>query len=318
MKTLLAYSPHYDFRLPGLAALHPFDASKYSRAWSVLREHFGEKLADITLQINDPATTESLALAHSREYLASLSHSAAISRVVENSLLKWLPSSLLQKGLLTPAKYAVAGTITAAHKAIEEEAIVFNLGGGFHHAFRDHGEGFCFFSDAALAIQLLRAEKRLGSADEVLMIDLDAHRGNGFESYIASDPMVHNFDMYNFQAYPGLHQGNPDEFPFMLPLHAGTDTEVYLNILREELPRLFNHVKQPKLAFYNAGTDILKGDKLGGLSVDYNGVKARDHFVLDMLIKHNIPTVIMTSGGYSKDSYRLIADLAQHLLEMPQ
>ncbi|WP_241567002.1 hypothetical protein [Hahella sp. KA22] len=89
------------------------------------------------------------------------------------------------------------------------------------------------------------------------------------------------------------------------------------HVLREELPRLFNHVKQPKLAFYNAGTDILKGDKLGGLSVDYNGVKARDHFVLDMLATHKIPTVIMTSGGYSKDSYRLIADLAQHLLEMP-
>ncbi|WLQ14763.1 histone deacetylase [Hahella aquimaris] len=318
MNSLLAYSPHYDFHLPGIAALHPFDVKKYSRAWGVLLQRFGDELAKYRLQIDAPISLETLGLAHSHEYLASLCHSAAISRVVETSLVKWLPASLLQKGLLTPAKYAVAGTLAAARTAIDDQAIVFNLGGGFHHAFRDHGEGFCFFSDAALAIQLLRAEKRMGSADEVLMIDLDAHRGNGFESYIASDPIVHNFDMYNFQTYPRLHPGDPDEFPFMVPLHAGTDTEIYLYILREELPRLFNHVKQPKLAFYNAGTDILKGDKLGGLSVDYNGVKARDHFVLDMLINHKIPTVIMTSGGYSKDSYRLIADLAQHLLEMPQ
>ncbi|AZZ91031.1 hypothetical protein EUZ85_09975 [Hahella sp. KA22] len=137
MKTLLAYSPHYDFQLPGIAALHPFDVKKYSRAWGVLIQRFGDDLARNRLQINAPVSLETLGLAHSHEYLASLNQAAAISRVVESSLVQWLPASLLQKGLLTPAKYAVAGTITAARKAIEEEAIVFNLGGGFHHAFRD-------------------------------------------------------------------------------------------------------------------------------------------------------------------------------------
>ena len=193
--------------------------------------------------------------------------------------------------------------------------MIMNLGGGYHHAFADHGEGFCFFADAALSIINCRDKKLLNSDDTILMIDLDAHRGNGFESFVKDDVTVKNFDMYGFQTYPGIHEGDIDEFPYMIPLKSGMNDETYLNILNRDLVKFLDEHNDAKLVFYNAGNDILMSDPLGGLNISYDGVVNRDKFVIEELTKRNIPTVIMTSGGYTKDSHKLIADLAKTVID---
>ncbi|MES2673661.1 MAG: histone deacetylase [Pseudomonadota bacterium] len=315
MKTRLVYSPHYDFSILGMEKLHPFDAKKFSKAWTLLQQEFGDTSKQHTTFVSAPVSDQELLAVHTEDYLKSLMHSKAIADVIEVSLLALLPSSLLRKGLVTPAKYATAGTILATRQALEG-AVVFNLGGGFHHAFADHGEGFCFFADAAVALAAGRNNNLISQDDTVVMIDLDAHRGNGFTSFCENDKSVGIFDLYNMQAYPGLKDDPNDEFPFIIPLRAGLGSEEYLQILKEELPIFLNKYKTPKLAFYNAGTDIVATDKLGGLNVSYEAVIERDKFVIDQLRALNIPTVIMTSGGYSKESHKLIAELASYLLRI--
>lgn len=313
MKSRLVFSPHYDFGMMGLEKLHPFDSKKFSKAWAILLQEFGGKLSGVSSFVAAPVSDEALGVIHSKDYLASLSESKNVASVVEIPALRFVPNTVLQKGLIEPARYATAGTLLAAREALESK-VVFNLGGGFHHAFSDHGEGFCFFADAAFAIETLRTENQLSRNDKVLMIDLDAHRGNGFTSFYENDKSVSIFDMYNMQAYPGLKQGDPDDFPFIIPLRSGLGSAEYLQTLKAELPSFLESNPGPALAFYNAGTDILASDKLGGLNVDYDSVNERDRFVIDLLRDKNIPTVIMTSGGYSKDSFKLVADLASYLI----
>lgn len=297
----------------GLEKLHPFDAKKFSKAWALLTNEFGEKINSFSTFIENPATDEELEIVHSREYLTSLRQSKVIASVVEIAPLRFVPNFILQKGLVDSAKYATAGTLLAARQALDS-AIAFNIGGGFHHAFSDHGEGFCFFADAAFALETLRLEKKVLSTDKVLMIDLDAHRGNGFTSFYEKDKSVGIFDLYNMQVYPGLKQGDPDDFPFIIPLRAGLGSDEYITLLKTELPLFLDANPKPKLAFYNAGTDILAADKLGALNVSYEAINERDRFVVESLRERNIPTVIITSGGYSSDSYKLIADLASYLI----
>lgn len=313
MQTKLIFSPNYDFGIMGLEKLHPFDAKKFSKAWALLTNEFGEKINSFTTLIENPVTDEELEIVHSREYLTSLRHSKVVASVVEIAPLRFVPTFILQKGLVDSAKYATAGTLLAARQALDS-AIVFNIGGGFHHAFSDHGEGFCFFADATFALETLRAEEKILPTNKVLMIDLDAHRGNGFTSFYEKDKSVSIFDLYNMQVYPWLKQGDPDDFPFIIPLRAGLGSDEYITLLKTELPLFLDATPQPKLAFYNAGTDILAADKLGALNISYEAINERDRFVVDSLRERNIPTVIMTSGGYSSDSYKLIADLASYLI----
>jgi histone deacetylase 11 len=147
----------------------------------------------------------------------------------------------------------------------------------------------------------------------IIMIDLNANRGNGFQHIFASDLSVKIFNIYNFQVYPGLHPGDPNDYPYLIPLKAKVDTSRYLTTLTSELPEFLKEKTEPKLAFYNAGTDILESDPLGGLSVDYAPVLERDRFVMEEVTKRIIPTVIMTTGGYTKQSFELVAELAKQM-----
>jgi len=190
-----------------------------------------------------------------------------------------------------------------------------NIGGGFHHAFADHGEGFCLFADAAIAIAAARSSGALAAGDPVAIIDLDAHRGNGVWEICGRDPAVRVMDVYNFQTYPGLFPGAVEDFPFQIPLKAGTSDAAYLDTVRQELPRFLDGLPRPRLAIYNAGTDVLAGDPIGGLAVSPEGVVKRDRLVLAPLAERQIPTVIVTSGGYTRRSHELVAELAVALVE---
>ncbi len=310
MKTHLVYASQYDLNFPGLNKIHPFDGLKFSKAWKIISSDFAGEIERLWIKPEKPIEDDVLLTLHSREYLNSLNNSSTIAQVVEIYPAKYIPSFILKSRLLKPLKLACNGTLMAAEMALENHEIVMNTGGGYHHAHADHGEGFCFFADAALSILNCRDKGLLSADDSVLMVDLDAHRGNGFESVIRDDPAVKNFDMYGFQTYPGMHEGDPDLFPYMIPLKSGMKDEAYLNILAEKLPGFLDENSDAKLIFYNAGNDIVDIDPLGGFNVSYDGVVKRDQFVIDQFTQRGIPVVIMTSGGYTELSHKLIAELA--------
>ena len=319
MNAALVYSPDYDISLPGLDWLHPFDGRKFSRAWARLSELSHRACEQALLRPQAPIGTEDLLRVHSRDYLDSLSSSSVVAKALEVGPLAWLPSSMVQRRILGPMRMACAGTLLAMRHALQQQAVAMNLGGGFHHAFRDHGEGFCLYADVAAALATVRAEGLLPPHDPVAIVDLDAHRGNGVWDLCGSDPSVHVLDLYNAQVYPGLFPGSIEEFPFQIPLKARTSDDAYLATLREELPSfLASMPRKPALAIYNAGTDVLAGDPVGRLAVSEEGVVARDAMVLDTLSSQGIPTVIVTSGGYSSKSHELIAQLAHRVMQLQQ
>ncbi|HET6148323.1 MAG TPA: histone deacetylase [Polyangia bacterium] len=318
MKPVLVYAPGYDLSLPGFDRFHPFDGRKFSRAWRLIEKRLGTSLASCWDSPAVPADDVDLLRVHSSEYLSSLAASpAVVAKALEIWPLKLLPRGIIQRRLLHPMKLAVAGTILATRRALQGDgAVAMNVGGGFHHAFRDHGEGFCLYADVAVALATARASGALGERDPVAVIDLDAHRGNGVWDILGSDPAVRVLDVYNFQTYPGLFDGDTEDFPFLVPIKAGTADGPYLDIVRQELPRFLAAMPKPRLAVYNAGTDILAGDPVGHLAVSAEGVIARDRFVLETLIGAEIPTAIVTSGGYTHRSHELIAELALSAVDL--
>jgi histone deacetylase 11 len=306
----LVYSPRYDIALPLIGRLHPFDGRKYSRAWGLLEAYFGsDALQPLTVAPAGPAAEGELLRIHTRGYLESLRDRRTLARVLEVPALRWLPRGVLESRILEPMRWAVAGTCLAASLA-REHGVVFQMGGGFHHAFRDHGEGFCVYADAALAVESARQP-----GDHIVVIDLDAHRGNGFESIFERDGQVHILDAFNFQIYPGLPAGYLDSHPYAVPFPSGTGDARYLEAVEAHLPAFLDRFRGAALAIYNAGTDIVAGDPLGQLTMSPEGVLRRDRFVIEEVAARGIPLVIVTSGGYTKVSHRLIFETARGLIE---
>lgn len=292
--------------------MHPFDGRKYSRAWKIIEQRVGVPLTAVWESPTEPVPDAELRLVHTPAYLQSLTSSPAdVAKALEIWALRLLPRAMIERRLLRPMKLAVAGTVRAVQVALAGEgAVAMNIGGGFHHAFPDHGEGFCLYADVAVAIAAARAAGVLRGSEPIAIIDLDAHRGNGVWDILGNDPSVRVLDVYNFQTYPGLFDGAVEDYPFQVPIKAGTTDTAYLDTVRTELPRFLSSVGKPRLAIYNAGTDILAGDPVGRLGVSAEGVVARDRFVLDTLVAQGIPTAIVTSGGYTRQSHQLIAELA--------
>lgn len=311
MRPVLVYSTQYEISFPGLQRLHPFDGRKFSRAWAAIRGTLGDEVDRHWIEPKGPTEEADLLRIHTREYLDSLRSPAVVAKALEIWALRLLPARIIERRLLLPMRYAVAGTILATSEALSPGgAMAMNLGGGFHHAFRDHGEGFCLYADVAIAIAVARARGQLQADDAVIVIDLDAHRGNGVWQLVERDPAVRVLDVYNFQVYPGLFPGDVEAFPFQVPIRSGTRDSSYLEVVGEELPKFLAAVGRPRLAFYNAGTDIVQGDPVGRLAVTPDGVAARDRMVIDALADRDIPTVIVTSGGYTSRSHELIARMA--------
>jgi histone deacetylase 11 len=267
------------------------------------------------ITVDRPVTDDELLLAHAREYLESLHSPSVIAAALEIPLLATLPGWLLRWRVLGPMRWTVRGSVLAAQAALDCGVAV-NLSGGYHHAKPDGGEGFCVFSDIALIVRQLREQKRLQAADTILYVDLDAHQGNGVCHEFLSGERVFIFDMYNQDIYPGQDFVARDRIDARIPLAMGCTGERYLATLRERLPSFLDAFAKssPRLAIYNAGTDVFRGDKLGGLELSERDVLDRDLFVIEQLRRRGIPVVMLLSGGYSPQSYRLVANTVASLL----
>ncbi|KAG0462808.1 hypothetical protein HPP92_021284 [Vanilla planifolia] len=193
-------------------------------------------------------------------------------------------------------------TISYAAKLAFERGWSINVGGGFHHCSANKGGGFCAYADISLCIKY--AFVRL-NISRVIIIDLDAHQGNGHATDFC-DERVYILDMYNSEIYPLDYEARR-YIDQKLELVSGTRTQEYLELLDKAL-KVAKNKFDPELVIFNAGTDILDGDPLGNLKVSPDGVVMRDEMVFRFAKEASIPIVMLTSGGYTKFSARVIAD----------
>ena len=312
----LVYSPHFAMGFPGLRYLHPFDSYRARRAYNVLAQHLGLprrglspgasqnfgnlRLCAPTHRVSD---TE-LELVHSPEYLRTTRRSMTIATAVEVPPFALAPRWFLDWSLVNPMRWAVSGTLLAAHLALEH-GLAFSLTGGFHHAKPNRGEGFCIFNDIAWTICSLKNEGRIYNA---VYVDLDAHQGNGVSVAFLRDPSIRIFDMFNGSIYPYEEEYVRRRLDVCLPLKPDTSDATYLALLKEYLPTFLDESEGAHLLIYNAGNDVVQQDPLGGLALSPGGILERDRFVIAEARRRRIPLVFLPSGGYTIGSYRLIAD----------
>lgn len=303
----IIYHPHYDIRLMGLERLHPFDSVKYGRVVKFLKK---EGLLTVSeVHAPEPVTDAQLLTVHTQRYLDSLRKSRHVASVAEMPLLANLPHALLRRSLLRAVRSATGGTLLGTDLA-RQHGWSINLSGGYHHAKADAGSGFCFFSDIALGVYHALAQP---GVEKAMVVDLDAHQGNGFEAIFADDPRIATLDIYNGDIWPMDHAA-AKYIRYRHPIGMGTADEAYLALLRRTLPAALD-AEKPGFLLYNAGTDIYKKDPLGGLNVTAAGILARDEFVFAQAMERDIPILMVLSGGYHKDNAEIIASSIRYLLK---
>ncbi|OGS13287.1 MAG: hypothetical protein A2285_03070 [Elusimicrobia bacterium RIFOXYA12_FULL_57_11] len=203
----------------------------------------------------------------------------------------------------------VGGTIRATELALET-GLGLNCGGGAHHAFGGHGEGFCLLNDIAVAVKKLLKRGRL---ERALVIDLDAHQGNGTAAIFRGDRRVFTFSMHQGDIYPE----KKEQSSLDVELRAGTGDARYLALLKKHLPAVITRAR-PGLAVYVAGADVYRGDMLGGLGLTMAGIVKRDAFVFNECFRRGLPLAVVLSGGYaakSGDTIRIHANTLRAALK---
>lgn len=194
------------------------------------------------------------------------------------------------KGLAIRSRLAVQGTINAALMALQD-GVAGNLAGGTHHAMPDHGEGFCVFNDVAVAIRVMQQSKW---AQKILVIDCDVHQGNGTAEIFSNAPDVYTFSLHGANNYP--FRKPPSTLDIGLP--DGTGDQIYIRTLGDALDTIFYSV-DPDLVFYLGGIDPLEDDRFGRLALSMNGLIDREHLVIETVLEHDKPLVLLMSGGYA-------------------
>ena len=320
MKTIqpkIVYSPHYDFHFYGIEKFHPFDGRKFSRAWKEIIQGFDSERS-WWLCPSALVNGDDLRRVHTEDYLELLKSPTYVAQALELPVLASLASvypQFFEKHVLQPMRLATQGTILATEAALQGQ-IAINLGGGYHHARRNNGEGFCIYSDVAIAIAKLRNDGILEKDDRVLIVDLDVHQSNGLERIFYNDKTVYILDMYNQEIYP-QDRWAQNRINCDIRLSTGTKDQEYLTYLTRYLPHALEELKKQgkiRLAFYIAGTDIYRGDQIGHLNISSEGVFKRDAYVFDILTSESVPWVMVLGGGYSKESYHLVAESVRYIL----
>lgn len=234
-----------------------------------------------------PCPDDIVLLTHTREYLNKLKNQTLSEREQRAIGFPQSPQLTLRELIITK------GTIDCCMEAMKY-GVALNVAGGTHHAFADHGEGFCLLNDVAVAANYLLHLKKV---KQILVIDLDVHQGNGSARLFANEPRVFTFSMHGQHNYP-FHKEKSD---LDLPLPDGTGDDVYLPLLQQTLKRLIDAVK-PDFAFFVSGVDILETDRFGKLKITRAGCQQRDEIVFSLLHQHQIPCAVAMGGGYSHDT----------------
>ena len=288
--TRFVYGRHYGVPLPDSS----FDAQRAERILSFLLE---ERLIERrhVQRVLRPASLRRLRSVHGDDYLESLGEPDALT-----GILGFRVSAEEQDAYLLSHREQVAGTVWATRLALAGGGIAVNLGGGFHHALADRGQGFCVFNDVAVAVKERRSA---GFEAPVLVIDLDLHDGDGTRQIFASDRSVHTLSIHNRHLAPPEATASTS-----IALGAGIEDEAYLDTVQQTLPSLLDEIR-PGLAVYLAGCDPARDDRLGDWKITATGLLERDLYVIDSLRSgpRPVPTVIVLAGGYGQETWRYSA-----------
>ena len=297
------YADHFVLPLP---VGHRFPMAKYTR----LRDRLATELLAVTLQQAPVATNGELALVHEPAYIDAVSHGTLLPAAQREIGFPWSPA------MAERARRSVGATVAAARVAMGLSArvpngadqppwpagIAANLAGGTHHAYANKGSGFCVFNDVAVAARLMQTEwaRRQKTAAalsrqplQVAVIDLDVHQGNGTASIFANDGSVFTLSLHGAKNFPFRKEVSDLD----VALSDGCQDDTYLQALDHALDELDRRFA-PGLVFFLAGADPFEGDRLGRLSLSYDGMEARDRRVFDWAWQRRIPLAFSMAGGY--------------------
>src|ERR1700676_472201 len=286
----LVYHEGYDLRL----GQHVFQSQKFGMVRDlVLAEHIAEP-ADILSP--EPATDEDVLRVHTPQWVDKLKHDTLSAS--ERMRLEIPYSEAAVRGFWL----AAGGSILAARCALKD-GFGFNIGGGFHHAFPGHGEGFCMIHDVAIAIRRLQAD---GALRKVLIVDTDVHQGNGTAAIFGNDPDVFTLSLHQENNYP--EPKPPSDLD--VNLDDGTADDEYLELLDKALADAFRRFA-PEMIFYIGGADPYREDQLGGLWLSMRGLRERDAHVFAQARLRGLPVAVAFAGGYARkveDTVRIHAN----------
>jgi len=269
------------FVLP-LPTGHRFPMQKYAR----LRARIESELPSgaVSLELPPAASDAEILRAHGAGWLAQVCSGRLAPARLREIGFPW------SEAMVERSRRSSGATIAACRAALEDGTAA-NLAGGTHHAFHDHGGGYCVFNDAAIAALAMQAE---GLADRVLVIDCDVHQGDGTAEILRDDPSVFTFSMHGRNNYPFVKQHSDLD----IELEDGADDSAYLALLERGLDHALAAARAT-LAIYLAGADPFAGDRLGRLSLSAAGLAARDRMVFDRCRAAGIAVAVCMAGGYA-------------------
>lgn len=275
----LIYDDGYDLNL----GTHVFPSQKYRMVRDKLLKDGIADLGDFFAPA--PATDADILRVHSQDYVRKLkTGSLSYAEVLQLEV----PYS---EELIYACWLAAGGSILAGQRALED-GYAANIGGGFHHAYPDHGEGFCVIHDVAVAIQRLRFDQAIVRA---MVVDTDVHQGNGTAAIFSGDGDVFTLSIHQEHNYP--YPKPPSTVDINLPDGLGDDD--YLAILEKHLHQALSDFG-PQIIFYVAGADPYREDQLGGLKLTMNGLAQRDALVMGYAQRNSCPMAITLAGGYAR------------------
>lgn len=274
----IVYSPRYHIDI----GLHVFPTQKYRLVHAHLLERQLIDPSDVLEP--QPASWDDLGIVHSADYLSRLRSGALSPEELAQLELPW------SREMVDGFRTMVGGTVLAAQRAVGDRSVVAHVGGGLHHAFPNHGEGFCPFNDVAVAVRVLQRE----GLERAAIVDLDVHHGNGTAFVFQLDPRVFTFSMHQEHNYPAWKpRGSLD-----IGLSDGTGDAEYLSGLSRALPAAM--ASEPQCVFYLAGADPYEEDQLGGLRLTQQGLRDRDRMVIEQVRAAGLPLVVVLAGGYAR------------------
>ncbi len=282
----ITYHPDYVAPLP---AGHRFPMPKFQQLYDLL---ITEGIANPDqFQAPQPPPSHWVELVHTPDYVRAYSEGTLDAKAQRRIGLPWSPA------LVNRTHTALGGTILAAQLALQH-GLACNTAGGTHHAFPSYGSGFCIFNDLAIAARVVQT---LGLAQQILVIDLDVHQGDGTAFIFQDDSSVFTFSMHCDINFPSTKQMSDLD----VPLPVGMEDEAYLQTLAAYLPDLLTQVK-PDLILYDAGVDPHLGDRLGKLALTDTGLYRREMQVLTTCLAQGYPVACVIGGGYADDMAALV------------
>ena len=275
----VVYSAQYDLNLGN----HVFPSIKYR----LIKEKLLRDQIVTPEEIVEPraAAEDDIALVHSREYIHKLQAGKLTYLEILRLEIPYSPE------LVRAVWLAAGGSILAGRLALED-GIAANIGGGFHHAYPDHGEGFCVLNDFAIGIRRLQKDKAI---ERAMTVDCDVHHGNGTAAIFAGDSSVCTLSIHQVNNYP--YPKPPSTLD--INLRDGVEDAEYLDELEKGLDNALSGF-QPDLIYYVAGADPYRDDQLGGLKLSIAGLEKRDRLVYSKARAKNIPVAVTLAGGYAR------------------